>query len=75
MQLSNQFNEGLEHGDLARLIAKRITIDEYKSKIGEDEEIIVITFTVDGKNPAEDLVSFLEKAMIGLLMRTLVLEN
>ena len=57
-----QFNEGLEHGDLARLVAKRITVDEYKSKIGDDEEIIVITFTVDGKEPAQDLVNFLEKS-------------
>lgn len=62
MQQSRQFNEGLEHGDLARLVASRITVDEYKSKIGEDEEILVITFTVDGKNPAQDLVSFLEKS-------------
>lgn len=62
MQPSQQFNEGLERGDLARLVDSRITIDEYKSKIGDDEEIIVITFTVDGKNPAQDLVSFLEKS-------------
>lgn len=57
-----QFNEGLEHGDLARLVDKKITVDEYKSKIGDDEEIIVITFTVDGKDPAQDLVNFLEKS-------------
>lgn len=62
MHRYHQFNEGLEHDDLARLVSEKITIDEYKSKIGDDEEIVVITFTVDGKEPAQDLVNFLEKS-------------
>ena len=61
-QSHNRLNEGLEAGDLARLIDKAITVDEYKSKMGSDEEICVLTFKVQGKDPARDLVSFIEKS-------------
>lgn len=54
--------EGLEAGDLARLINTRVTIDEYKSKIGNDDEIVVVTLQVKGKEPALDIVSFIEKS-------------
>jgi len=57
-----QLFEGLEAGDLARLVSSEITVDEYKSKIGKDEEIIVLTLKVQGKSPALDLVSFIEKS-------------
>lgn len=57
-----QINEGLEAGDLARLIDPLVTIDEYKSKIGSDEEIVVLKFNVQGRDPALDLVSFIEKS-------------
>lgn len=61
-QSRNQLKEGLEAGDLARLIDASITVDEYKSKMGSDEEVCVITFKVQGKDPARDLVSFIEKS-------------
>lgn len=61
-QRSKQLFEGLEQGDLARLVNDQITVDEYKSKIGSDEEIIVLSFKVQGKNPALDLVNFIEKS-------------
>lgn len=54
--------EGLESGDLERLISNKITVDEYKSKMGEDDEIVVLGFRVTGKEPALDLVSFIEKS-------------
>lgn len=54
--------EGLEAGDLNRLISQRITVDEYKSKMGDDEDIVVISFQIDGKDPAMDLVNFVEKS-------------
>lgn len=54
--------EGLERHDLKRLVSTRVTIDEYKSKIGSDEEIVVVSFEVDSKEPALDLVSFVEKS-------------
>lgn len=55
-------NEGLEIGDLSRLVDSRVTVDEYKSKIGKDEEIVVLAIRVQGKNPALDLVNFVEKS-------------
>lgn len=55
-------SEGLEAGDLAHLVDERITVDEYKSKMGSDEEVCVLTFKVQGKDPARDLVSFIEKS-------------
>jgi len=62
-QLRNQqLSEGLEAGDLAHLIDTDVTVDEYKSKMGSDEEICVLTFKVQGKDPARDLVSFIEKS-------------
>lgn len=62
-QSRNQpLSEGLEAGDLAHLIDFNVTVDEYKSKMGSDEEICVLTFKVQGKDPARDLVSFIEKS-------------
>jgi len=57
----NQLNENLEHGDLARLIHPELHIDEYKSKMGDDADVCVISFKVSGKEPASDLVGFVEK--------------
>jgi len=57
-----QLKEGLEIGDLARLVHDELHLDEYKSKMGEDADIVVITFKVKGKEPATDLVNFIEKS-------------
>lgn len=54
-------NEGLEANDLKRLVHNELHIDEYKSKMGKDEDIVVVSFKVTGREPAEDLVNFLEK--------------
>lgn len=53
--------ENLEHGDLKRLVKTSLHIDEYKSKMGDDEDICVLSFKVNTKEPAMDLVSFIEK--------------
>jgi hypothetical protein len=53
--------EGLEQGDLKRLVKDEIHIDEFKSKLGKDEDVCVISFKVRGKEPAEDLINFIEK--------------
>ena len=53
--------EGLETGDLARLIHPELHVDEFKSKLGDDKDVIVLSFKVDSKNPGEDLVAFIEK--------------
>jgi len=53
--------EGLKQMDLSRLVHTEIHIDEYRSKLGNDEDIVVVSFKVGGKQPAEDLVNFIEK--------------
>ena len=60
MQDSN-INEGLEHSDLKRLVHPELHIDAYKSKMGRDEDIVVVSFKITGREPAEDLVNFIEK--------------
>ena len=59
--------EGLEKGDLARLIHPELHIDEFKSKLGDDQDVIVLSFKVDAKEPAIDLVSFIEKGYTWVL--------
>ena len=53
--------EGLEAGDLKRLLHPELHIDEFKSKLGDDEDVVVLSFKVDSKEPANDLVAFIEK--------------
>lgn len=62
-----QLSEGLEYGDLKRLIAPRLHIDEFESKMGADEDIIVLSFKVDGKEPAFNLMNFIERGYIWVL--------
>jgi hypothetical protein len=53
--------EGLEQGDLKRLVHDEMHIDEFKSKLGRDEDVCVVSFKVKGKEPAQDLMNFIEK--------------
>ena len=55
-----QLNEGLQAGDLRMLVDNIFEIDSYASKMGEDKEIVVVAFTVKSKEPADDLVDFVE---------------
>lgn len=57
----SQLYEGLEVGDLARLVYPELHIDEFKSKMGEDADIVVLSFVVEGKEPATDLMNFIER--------------
>lgn len=56
-----KLNEGLEFGDLKRLVHSELHIDEFKSKLGDDADVVVVSFKVTGKEPANDLVGFIEK--------------
>ena len=56
-----QLNEGMELGDLKRLVHPELHIDEFRSKLGRDEDVAVVSFKVANKEPAADLVSFCEK--------------
>lgn len=53
--------EGLEQNDLKRLIHPELHIDEFRSKLGDDSDVVVVSFKVDSKQPANDLVGFVEK--------------
>ena len=57
----NKLNENLEYGDLKRLVHTELHIDEFKSKMGDDADICVLSFKIGGKEPAADLVNFIEK--------------
>jgi hypothetical protein len=53
-------NEGLKAGDLEGVVSKRFSVDKFKSKMGEDRNIMVLAFSVDGQAPAKDLERFAE---------------
>lgn len=50
----------LRSNDLRHFVKKVIEIDNFKSKIGDDEDIITLSFTVDHEDPAKDLENFIE---------------
>ena len=52
--------EGLKAGDLEGVINKRFSVDQFKSKMGDDKNIMVLAFTVDSLAPAKDLERFAE---------------
>ena len=54
-------SEGLRHGDLKDFVSDVFTVDQYKSKMGEDRDVVVIGFRVKEKHPAIDLMEFIEK--------------
>ncbi len=53
-------NEGLKAGDLEGVVSKRFSVDQFKSKMGEDRNIMVLAFTVDSLAAAKDLERFAE---------------
>ena len=50
----------LRQGDLQDLVYKIFHVDSYKSKMGNDSDIAVLSFTVSYESAANDLVSFIE---------------
>jgi len=55
-----KLNESLKSGDLRNLVDKVFGIDGHKSKIGNDEDTVVLSFTVRNEEPAKDLENFVE---------------
>ena len=53
-------NEGLKAGDLEGVVNKQFSIDQFKSKMGDDKNILVLGLVVDGQAPAKDLERFAE---------------
>lgn len=54
-------NEGFDFHDLLGQVIPEVTVDEYAAKMGTDDEIVTVAFTVKGKQPASDLVDWLER--------------
>ena len=52
--------EGLKSEDLKDLVKSTFEVDSYKSKTGDDADTVVLCFEVTGKQPATDLVNFIE---------------
>lgn len=50
----------LKNGSLRDLVDKIIEIDSYKSKMGDDKDIVTLAFSVRTSEPANDLMKFLE---------------
>jgi len=53
--------EGLKAGDLRRLMRNNVFIDEYSSKMGENKDVVTVSFKITDREPADDLVKFIEK--------------
>jgi len=60
-------SEGLRAGDLDGIVEKRFSVDQYKSKMGEDKDVMVLGFTCNSQTGAKDLESFAEKGYKNVL--------
>jgi hypothetical protein len=56
--------EGLKNGDLRATILKYIGIDKYEAKTGDDQQVIVVSFSAIDQRSASDLYSFLNGTFI-----------
>ncbi len=57
----SKLNESLAPNDLKYLVSNIFEVDSYSSKMGSDKDIVVVSFTVEDKEPASDLVNFVER--------------
>lgn len=58
---NNQLFESLSYKDMEGLIKPTIHVDEFSSKMGDDDDIIVVSFFVRDEQAAKDLMSWFEK--------------
>ena len=56
-----QLNEGLRPMDLAEMVYPTFEVDTFRSKMGEDRDVCVVSFHVKDRAPAKDLMEFIEK--------------
>ena len=52
---------GLQHGDLKDMVYDIMEIDSYKSKMGDDKDIVTVSFSVNDSAAAKDMMEFIEK--------------
>jgi hypothetical protein len=53
--------EGFDYHDLVNQLEPTIEIDEYAAKMGDDDEIVTLSFIVKNKQAGEDLVDWFER--------------
>ena len=53
--------ESLEYKDLEGMMKPTIHVDEFTSKMGDDDDIIVVSFFVRDDQAAKDLMQWFEK--------------
>lgn len=57
----SNLQENLKPKDLKNLVSNIFEVDSYASKMGEDTDVVVVSFTVENHEPALDLVNFIER--------------
>ncbi len=57
----NKLTEGLEYKDMVGMLKPTIHVDEFASKMGDDDDVIVASFFVRSKQAAQDLANWFEK--------------
>ncbi len=62
-----KISEGLRESDLADLVIPMMSIDEYESKISDTNDVIVVGFFVDDKEPAIELSRFVDRSIQDIL--------
>ena len=53
--------EGLRPNDLEDMVFNIFEIDAFQSKMGEDRDVCVLSFRARDRNPAKDMMEFVEK--------------
>ena len=56
MQNNQQLNEGLRPNDLQEMVYPTFEVDTFRSKMGEDHDVCVVSFQVKDRAPAKDLM-------------------
>jgi len=59
--------EGLRESDLVDLVTPMMSIDEYETKISDVNEVIVVGFFIDDKEPAIELSRFIDRSVQNIL--------
>jgi hypothetical protein len=59
--MNHRLFEGLRSRDLRGFVETTFSIDQFTSKMGEDSDVAVVSFRVNDKLPAIDLMEFIEK--------------
>ena len=59
--------ESLEYKDLVGLMKPTVHIDEFSSKMGDDDDVIVVSFYLRDQQAAQDLMNWFEKGYVFVL--------